>query len=191
MACIRAWPFIGLSTYIVCRHGASKPVSHMSRTSTMRKGSDGSLNRPARSFRPCLVRMCCCQSGPSVAEPVITTFTAVSPFRSVSGSSPAAPAQSGRSFTMASCSSTQIRRLMQTTIALPSIASNRFSKWATRSAAITPMRSESPTTASNAAHLFSSLPFRSSASSTTSWSKSSSSVSDAEASIPSLTTRDS
>ncbi len=30
---------IGLSTYIVCRQGASKPVSHMSRTITMRNGS--------------------------------------------------------------------------------------------------------------------------------------------------------
>ena len=28
------WPRIGLSTYMVCRLGASKPVSHMSRTST-------------------------------------------------------------------------------------------------------------------------------------------------------------
>src|SRR5260370_1322661 len=28
MACISPWPRIGLSTYIVCRHGTSKPVSH-------------------------------------------------------------------------------------------------------------------------------------------------------------------
>ena len=34
MACISPWPRIGLSTYIVCRLGASKPVSHMSRTMT-------------------------------------------------------------------------------------------------------------------------------------------------------------
>ena len=34
IACISPCPRIGLSTYIVCRLGASKPVSHMSRTST-------------------------------------------------------------------------------------------------------------------------------------------------------------
>ena len=37
MACISPWPRIGLSTYIVCRDGASKPVSHMSRTMTSLK----------------------------------------------------------------------------------------------------------------------------------------------------------
>ncbi len=30
MACIRLWPFMGLSTYMVCTQGASKPVSHIS-----------------------------------------------------------------------------------------------------------------------------------------------------------------
>ena len=36
---------MGLSAYMVCRHGASKPVSHMSRTITMRNGSFAFLNR--------------------------------------------------------------------------------------------------------------------------------------------------
>ena len=39
MACISPWPRMGLSTYMVCRHGASKPVSHMSRTMTILNGS--------------------------------------------------------------------------------------------------------------------------------------------------------
>jgi len=47
MACISPCPRIGLSRYIVCRLGASKPVSHMSRTSTIWNGSAASLKRPA------------------------------------------------------------------------------------------------------------------------------------------------
>jgi hypothetical protein len=46
-----------------------------------------------------------------------------------------------------------MRRLMQTIIALPSIASQRFSKCATMSAATSAMRFGSPTSASSAAHL--------------------------------------
>jgi hypothetical protein len=34
IACIRLCPFIGLSIYSVCKLGASKPVSHISRTIT-------------------------------------------------------------------------------------------------------------------------------------------------------------
>ena len=45
--------------------------------------------------------------------------------------------------------STQMRRLMQTTIALPSIASSRFSKCSTRSCAISSSRFSAPTTASS------------------------------------------
>ena len=48
---------------------------------------------------------------------------------------------------------------MQTIIALPFIASKRFSKCATRSAATTAMRFESPTSASSAAHLVLSFSF--------------------------------
>ena len=58
MACISPWPRMGLSTYIVCRLGASKPVSHMSRTSTIRSGSAGSRNRLASASRRGLLRMC-------------------------------------------------------------------------------------------------------------------------------------
>ena len=72
MACISPWPRIGLSTYIVCRQGASKPVSHMSRTMTILNGSLGSLKRLASSSRRGLLRMCGCQSSGSDAEPVIT-----------------------------------------------------------------------------------------------------------------------
>lgn len=46
-----------------------------------------------------------------------------------------------------------MRRLMQTIIALPSIASSRFSKCATMSAATSEIRCGSPTSASSAAHL--------------------------------------
>src|SRR5215207_6596072 len=51
MACMRPWPCIGLSTYIVCMQGASKPVSHISRTITSLSGSDGSFARFARIAR--------------------------------------------------------------------------------------------------------------------------------------------
>ena len=63
MACISPWPRMGLSTYIVWRLGASKPVSHMSRTITTRNGSSGSRNRFANASRRALFRMCCCQPG--------------------------------------------------------------------------------------------------------------------------------
>ena len=46
----RLWPFIGLSTYIVWQHGASKPVSHMSRTMTRRSGSAAFLKRFSKRF---------------------------------------------------------------------------------------------------------------------------------------------
>src|SRR5207249_611064 len=55
-------------------------------------------------------------------------------------------AQAGRSFTISRYNSTQIRRLMQTIIALPSIASNRFSKCSTMSCATIPSRLSEPTT---------------------------------------------
>ena len=46
-----------------------------------------------------------------------------------------------------------MRRLMQTIIALPSIASSRCSKCSTRSSAISLMRFSGPTSASSCAHL--------------------------------------
>lgn len=58
MACMRPWPCIGLSAYIVCRQGASKPVSHMSRTITILKGFFASLNWFAKSRRCFLLPMC-------------------------------------------------------------------------------------------------------------------------------------
>ena len=98
---------------MVCRLGASKPVSHMSRTITILNGSFGSRKRSARSSRRGLLRMCGCQSSGSDAEPVITTLSAPC--------SSSSPCQAGRSATISRYSSTQMRRLMHTTIALPSI----------------------------------------------------------------------
>ena len=57
-----------------------------------------------------------------------------------------------------------MRRLMQTTIALPSIASRRFSKCSTRSRAISLSRFSAPTTASSCAHLVLSFSLRSTSS---------------------------
>jgi len=80
--------------------------------------------------------MCRCHPWPSSALPVITTFN-------VSAS------HSGRSLITALKRSTQVRRLMQTIIALPSIASTRFLKCVTRSAAMSAMRFGSSTSASD------------------------------------------
>ena len=74
---------------MVCRQGASKPVIHMSRTITMRKGSKLHLNRVANSRRFSLLRIWGCQSGPSSALPVMTTLSVSS-------------AQAGRSLIRAS-----------------------------------------------------------------------------------------
>lgn len=97
--------------YIVFMHGASKPVSHMSRTITSLRGSAGSRARLARKSRRFLLPMCFCQSSGSEAEPVITILTAPD----ASSSEP----QSGLRAMIASYSFTQIRRLMQTAMALP------------------------------------------------------------------------
>ena len=69
----------------------------MSRTITMRNGSRLSLKRFAILRRLSLLRMCGCQSGPSSALPVITTFTRQFLSFSISASSPGALAHSGRS----------------------------------------------------------------------------------------------
>lgn len=82
---------MGLSTYIVARLGASNPVSHMSRTSTIRSGSAASRKRLASASRRGLLRMCGCQSAGSEAEPVMTILIAP---RASSSS-----CQAGRSFT--------------------------------------------------------------------------------------------
>ena len=60
--------------------------------------------------------------------------------------------------------STQIQRLMQTTIALPPIASSRRSKYWTKSSAIKRIRFSLPTSATSAAHLVLSFYLRSSSS---------------------------
>ena len=72
--------------------------------------------------------------------------------------------QCGRSATIALYSSTQIRRLMQTIIALPSIAASRFSKCSTRSSAISLIRFSEPTMASSCAHFVLSFSLRSTSS---------------------------
>ena len=57
-----------------------------------------------------------------------------------------------------------MRRLMQTIIALPSIASSRFSKCSTMSLATSSSRFSAPTTASSCAHLVLSFSLRSTSS---------------------------
>ena len=88
MACISVWPCIGLSTYIVWSEGTSNPVSHMSRTMTIFKGSAAFLKRFAILSRPAFGRMWGCHKELSDAEPVITILIAP---RASSGS-----CQSGR-----------------------------------------------------------------------------------------------
>jgi hypothetical protein len=134
---------MGLSTYMVCIDGESKPVSHMSRTITSSSSSSGFLARSFSSRRACLLRTWRANSGPSAAEPVITTLI----FPAASSSA----CQSGRSFTMASYRSTQIRRLMHTINALPASTLRRFSQCSTMSAATSPTRLLAPTIASTRA----------------------------------------
>ena len=69
-----------------------------------------------------------------------------------------------------------MRRLMQTTIALPSIASRRRSKWFTKSSAISLIRFSAPTSASSCAHFVLSFSLCSTSSPSVASSKSSSSV---------------
>jgi hypothetical protein len=75
MACMRPAPRIGLSTYAGCMAGESNPVSHMSRTITSSSGSSGFFARAFSSCSACLLRTCRASSGPSVADPVMITFT--------------------------------------------------------------------------------------------------------------------
>ncbi len=49
-------------------------MSHMSRTITISSGSSGSFARAFNSASACLLRMCGASSGPSAAEPVMTTL---------------------------------------------------------------------------------------------------------------------
>ena len=65
-----------------------------------------------------------------------------------------------------------MRRLMQTTIALPSSASSRCSKWVTMSSATCFTRFSAPTTASSCAHLVLSFSLRSTSSPSVASSKS-------------------
>ena len=137
MACIRLWPASGLSRYMVCIGGQSKPVSHMSHTIARRRSSSGSLNRRASASRRALVLACRATRSPSAAEPVMTTLT-----KPASSSS---ACQSGRNATISSYRSMQMARLMQTAMALPSITSRRFSKCSTISLATSFRRSLAPT----------------------------------------------
>lgn len=80
------WPCMGLSTYMVFMHGASKPVSHISRTITSLSGSAGSRARLANSSRRRLLPTCGCQSLGSLADPVMTIL--IAPFSSSSECQP-------------------------------------------------------------------------------------------------------
>ena len=66
------------------------------------------------ALRRSLLRMCSCQSSGSLAEPVMTILMA--PLSS------SGLYQSGRSLMISLCSATQMRRLMQTIMPLPSAA---------------------------------------------------------------------
>ncbi len=183
MACIRLCPFIGLSRYIVCMLGQSKPVSHMSRTMTSFKPSDGALNRLAMASLASFVRMCGCHAVLSDAEPLMTIL--IWPLAS------SALCHCGRSLMIASYISTQMRRDMQTIIALPSIASSRFSKWSMMSCATRRTRFSVPTIASSAAHLVLSLFFSASSSPSVISSNSGSSFGFSSSFSSSLASRDS
>ena len=159
MACIKPWPRMGLSTYIVFMQGASKPVSHISRTRTSFSGSAGLRARLASVSRRRLLPICCCHSTGSEAEPDITILMA--PLSSSS------ECQFGRSFMISSYSFTQIRRLIQTAIALPPSPSSLRSKWVTKSWAICAERLSAPTSASTVVHLALNFSFSASVSSST------------------------
>lgn len=66
IACLRPWPLVRLSTYILWRLGASKPVSNTSNTS--RRASFASWKRFAGSCPSGLGRMCFCQGSGSGAR---------------------------------------------------------------------------------------------------------------------------
>ena len=92
----------------------------------------------------------------------MTTLTA--PVSSSASSPAAAPCHSGRSFTISAYRSTQMRRLMQTTMPFIGVAGSpacRPSKWSTRSLAISARRRSVPTIASMRAHLLLSFSRRS------------------------------
>src|SRR5690606_31390085 len=113
MACIRLWPFIILSTYIVWAQGASNPVSHISRTITICSGSSGVRKRFFMASIASLVRICGFQAGGSLLMfPVIIT------------------AISGHSLSALSALYifTQFLRLIHTIIALPSRLSVQFGR---------------------------------------------------------------
>src|SRR5208282_3724873 len=117
----------------------------------------------------------------SAAEPVMTTLIAPR----LSSSS----CHCGRSFMIWSYRSMQIRRLMQTIIALPSSAVSRCSKCWTKSSATSLTRFSAPTRASSRAHLLLSFSFLSSSSPSVTSSKLSSSVGRSSSSSSILASR--
>ena len=59
MVCINVWLRIGLSRYTVEQLGASKPVSHMAQTKTIRSGSLVSLNLSSSPGSESFIRRRC------------------------------------------------------------------------------------------------------------------------------------
>ncbi len=119
MACIRVCPSIGLSINIVCIDGTSNPVSHISLTITIFSSSELSFILLANKSRLCLLPICFCSLSLSAALPLITTLILPLSISSL--------CQSGLRLIISSYKSTQIRLLIQTTIAFPSIALDLFS----------------------------------------------------------------
>ena len=145
MACIRLCPCMGLSIYKVCRHGTSKPVSHMSRTITSFSSSSGSFIRSASMRRCSLVVWWRVISTLSEEAEVITTFIAPRLMSS--------ECHCGRKVMIASYSSTAILRLIATIMPLPSNTSCRCSKCVTISRAMFFIRDGLPISASSCVHL--------------------------------------
>jgi len=145
IACIKVCPLIGLSKYIVCRHGTSKPVSHISHTMTSFSSSSGDFIRSARALRCSFVVWCLAISGPSADEAVITTFIAPLERSSL--------CHWGLILVISLYKSTAIRLDIVTIMPFPSKTSCRCSKWLTISAAMCLIRSLLPINASSCVHL--------------------------------------
>ena len=125
--------------------GASKPVSHISRTMTSLSSSSLSFMRSAKALRCCLVVWCLASFAPSDDAAVITTL--ITPlFRS-------SECHSGLSLMISSYRSAAMRRDIATIMPLPAKTSCRASKWLTISLAIFRMRFSLPTKASTCVHL--------------------------------------
>ncbi len=135
---------MGLSIYIVCSEGTSKPVSHISRTITNSNSSSVSFILSARARLWSLVVWCFEIFGPSEDADVITTL--ITPFLRSSLCHP------GLILIISSYRSAAIRLDIATISPFPSNTSWRCSKWVTISSATCLIRSSLPIKASSCVH---------------------------------------